>query len=38
MTLLVLMIIVMHKSLKKPRDISFETLDNYTESADIFDF
>ena len=38
MTLLVLMIFVMHKCLKKPCDISFETLDNYTEFADTFGF
>ena len=38
MTLLLLMIFVMQKCLKKPRDISFETLDNYTEFVDIFGF
>ena len=38
MTLLVLMIFVMHKCLKKPRDINFETHDNYTVCAYIFGF
>ena len=35
---MVLLLFVMHKCLNKPRDISFETLDNYTEFVDTFGF